>query len=1169
MPSAPDETGPIPTSGIWDERRRALQRVLEKQDSVCAELYGRAVDALGEEPLRSGALVIASHCLRELVNRLGRLLGDSMTGRGLGLTRAVEGMATVWARHGGSLAHASETGEAAGQGELFELIGAIGKVLDAFNAGRASVRTLRSVLAVGNPTELDNPTVRTFKQSTDAFERFRHPQGSTEGWPKDAGPLLPPLRVIEDAIEGRIGSFFEVAHDVRALLARANKRGPNEEWAAPSDVMFDRVISRIGDLQHRRVFFMELQNPLWILRLLDAGALDPPGVPLDDARGWAPWPAGPYLVRVAGDRPRDVASALEQILRRPGSREVHDSAVKAAAQMPANIVAGLVPILKTIPVTPLDPAIGLGIADLVEVLGRGGHERGAIKLGSALLRPRISQNDGGRPTVGAGIEVYWYSQALQRLSAGLADSPKLLPTLVAWLELALAANGVDPTASYDYGYIARPAIGRNNRRHGRDDITQSLTDVLRDAAVASMRTTSDPAKVLAVLERGHYPLLGRIARYALAETVLDNPTLVDHAFDLLLDRGPLDGQTTPREYLDLARHTLPLLDDLRYRQWETLILGGPQETHGRRDRIREHLQPGETEEGVWAEYADRWLLDILGTVGAPALRGDALARLAGLRERLGDPHDPSPGDIAFVESSSLSDSDADTLRGLSVREVIEFATAWTPPTPDRWGTASYDVGHAFSAVVQERPVEFCGQAREVIQLPGLFVGRFFDGLRSAIDSGSSLDWPPLLDALPDLPESSASAAIDAEADHDERPAYALRTAIYVLQAAVGKPTSGFTNDYVDQALEFTLRYLHDPEPQPDAPTTVDEIERDPVNIALNSVQPVAVATCVRLAHFAKANNAPTTSSVTDRVTAGLTGLLEPERVGSSPVAAALGSSLGQLFWLAPDWVETHAGRLLGADWYGDIVATVALLYYSRPASFFPVMSGKLAELISRVRDGEDLNWAWTHHVSIIELLGESMMRMVLTGERDLSDNLVAQYLLEVPPRTRGEVLFRVGNLLGQEDNIPADILDRARGLWDARAEATRQNPVALPELSGFYVWVDSGKFSVDWWLPRLREVALTTDLEGVTYLGEHLVEAAPHDPGGALDVLDTLIRGISEPWARYDLVDHAPHVIAHALDCGDKAIAEKARNLTDYLGRQGYLQISDLVGQAQSSLQTP
>lgn len=52
----------------------------------------------------------------------------------------------------------------------------------------------------------------------------------------------------------------------------------------------------------------------------------------------------------------------------------------------------------------------------------------------------------------------------------------------------------------------------------------------------------------------------------------------------------------------------------------------------------------------------------------------------------------------------------------------------------------------------------------------------------------------------------------------------------------------------------------------------------------------------------------------------------------------------------------------------------------------------------------------------------------------------------------------------------------------------------MVELKDFYTGVHSGKFAVDWWLPRLREVAVATDLEGMTHLGEHLVEAAQHDP---------------------------------------------------------------------------
>ncbi|GAA3537135.1 hypothetical protein [Kribbella ginsengisoli] len=1156
------EIARVRTARIWDARRRALQRVLGKQDSICGELYERALDALGEDPLTDGALVIASHCIRELVNRLGRLRGDVLTGKGLGLTSAVEGLAKVWAVNSEPVIHAAESGESAPQLELTALIDSVRSVVGSFDAGRASAVSLRSVLAVGNSVELDNPTVKSFKRATDAFERFRHPQGNTQGWPRDAEPLLPHLRVIEDAIEGRIGSFFEVVEDVRALLIEVNRRSDGGDWQPPTDELFARVISRIGDLQHRRVFFAELRNPLWVSRLLKAGALKPPTVPPDDANGWIPWPAGPYLVKVAAENPQDVSTALELILRQQDqTREVRDFAVKSAARMPAEVVASLVPVLQLIPAVTLDPVIGLGIARLIEKLGLGGHGKAALRLGGELLRPRVSPSGQRWSEVTAGIESYWYGEAVGHFCAGLADNPRLLPTLIRWLKLALDAEGADPSAAYDLSYLWRPAIGDAGRRDGRHDMREVLVDAVRDVAIATLATTVTPEQVITSLEGGGYQVLRRIARHVLAETVTGTSPALDLAFERLLDTGPLNGLATPREYLELASATLPLLDDGRYREWEALALAGPQDSAGKRERIRAHLKPGQTEDGVWTEYAERWLLDVLGTIGAGALRGQAHVRLAGLTASLGAPHDPSLAGIT-VERDGAADAEATKLRGLTVDEIIEFARGWTPSGRGEWDTDSFDVGQAFASAVEERPLEFSQHAHDVVVLPELFVGRFFDGLRQAIDSAKTIDWPMLLDALSAMPGGPSVAAAT-----DRRPTYSIRAAMYVLQAGQGKASSsGFVAGYVDKSLDFTLRYMGDPEPLPDSPMSVGEIAGDPLTTALNAVRPIAVATSIRLAYFAKAKESSTAADMITRVTEALSGLLQPERVESSALAAAFGTSFGQLYWLVPEWLEVHSAQLLGEDWYGDVVASVALLSYERPL-FLRVMDGKLAEFIARSGQGEPFDWTWTQRESIIERLGECLLRLVLLGERDLTDELVSQYLLSVQAEVRGAVLSDIGRRLAQDDRVPEDVLARARSLWDARAEVAKQDSTSMVELKDFYTWVHSGKFAVDWWLPRLREVALSTDLEGLTYLGEHLVEAAQHDPATAVEVLSTVVRRVTVSWARYDLIEHAPQVIAHALASTDEATAEAARDLIDYLGREGYLNMSDLVAEAQAVLE--
>ena len=84
-------------------------------------------------------------------------------------------------------------------------------------------------------------------------------------------------------------------------------------------------------------------------------------------------------------------------------------------------------------------------------------------------------------------------------------------------------------------------------------------------------------------------------------------------------------------------------------------------------------------------------------------------------------------------------------------------------------------------------------------------------------------------------------------------------------------------------------------------------------------------------------------------------------------------------------------------------------------------------------------------------------------------------------------------------------------------------------------------------------------------LGEALEKTAPEAPGAVADILEILLakRG-DQPLGQYDLVEHAPAIIAAALDSGDRGTAETGQRSMDALGRSGHIRIDELVEQRRS-----
>ena len=768
----------------------------------------------------------------------------------------------------------------------------------------------------------------------------------------------------------------------------------------------------------------------------------------------------------------------------------------------------------------------------------------------------------------AGIESYWYRKALARFLNGLAGSEKLLTSIVIWLEEAQKAEGIDPATRHDFSYFQRPSIAEEGERHRSDEIGNALVDAVRDTAIAAIKGGSDPEATTILLERGGFSILKRIARHVLAETVGNIESALKPALEHLLDRTALDGGITPSEYFTLARAALPILDDEHYLEWEALILAGPPNEQSTRGRIREHLEDGEIEDEVWERHADHWKLNYLGTIGADSLRGTSLQLLETLTETYGVASNPSPVGVVVSTGEGEASTYLADLRKRTPQEVVDYAREWEFPQSEHWNSGAFDVGQAFSTVVKERALEFSRLAPEVVNLPSLFVGRFFDGLREALDGGVAVEWQVLLGSLMSLPIQSS--AVTSEDDSSEEWRYPIVTALHVIERGLDKrASSGFVQSDFDLALDFASRYLLDPDPVSDSPSSFADLGGDPINRALNGVQTVAIATVARLAHASTHAFDEGSEEFVQRAVGTLDMLLTPERTQSSAVAAAFGSAFGQLQESAPLWLDEHQDRLLTADWYGDVVSIVAVLFYRRPGEFFDVMSAKVSELIDRASKGEDFKKGWTQNVSVVERIGEHLVLMVLNDQRELTDPMVEQFFRETPAALKAAALGEIGRILSNDQSIPSEILVRAQQLWDHRAEAVSKSGSDMTELSQFYMWVHSGAFPIDWWLPRLLEVVAATDFEGRTYLGEHLAEASRVDPASALEVLDRLIRTTSTTWVRYGLVEYAPEVIARAQVSGIEEAEARGRDLTDYLGREGFLRFSDLVEEAQASLDDP
>jgi hypothetical protein len=445
-----------------------------------------------------------------------------------------------------------------------------------------------------------------------------------------------------------------------------------------------------------------------------------------------------------------------------------------------------------------------------------------------------------------------------------------------------------------------------------------------------------------------------------------------------------------------------------------------------------------------------------------------------------------------------------------------------------------------------------------------------DGLREGVkDHEGELDWEPLLSALLSLPSSSDENRPDDGPDVHGW-AHPIRQALAVVGLGAREGGNALPVKLLPAAAAFVARYLTDPDPAPDPEPDVEQNKElsygsGPLQQSLNTVRPEAIRVLVALALYEhKQTEVPARPGPVVTLTSEhLSQLMKPSRDGASAVAAALGEAYGKILAFAPGWIEQHRASLLSSDAFGDVVVTTALVCYSTSRPLVQSLEPNLADLIRRASRGDRIAEGWRVDRTPLERIGDHLLLMYLWGAYELDTPLIDQFFHEAPPEVRGSVLGHLGwLLLGDDDDIAEDILQRARQLWEARATEVTEGRADPVELRDFFWWVHCGKFAIEWWLPLLKQAADATDFEGRTYLGEHLAEAARINPRMTVEILSRLLQSAPRPMARYNLIENAPAIIARGLDCGDTEAAQEAQRLMDWLGKIGYLEIKDRVDQA-------
>lgn len=210
-----------------DERRLRVLDALQSRSPRLAGVYRTGLEALRSTPsegCESARVSVACHCMRELMNGLPAVLGDTV------VPRPEPPSSALMAKLPEMLARHPDVDLAAEQDSIpvpRAVAHALGALIGAAAQERGRNRANAAALVTGG-TDARHPAIQQWMDAYQFFLGWTHLDRNheTRPLPQD-GDLLAAIRVVEDVIEVRTAVFFDNLHSIEALLAEIN--APIEE----------------------------------------------------------------------------------------------------------------------------------------------------------------------------------------------------------------------------------------------------------------------------------------------------------------------------------------------------------------------------------------------------------------------------------------------------------------------------------------------------------------------------------------------------------------------------------------------------------------------------------------------------------------------------------------------------------------------------------------------------------------------------------------------------------------------------------------------------------------------------------------------------------------------------------------------------------------------------
>lgn len=954
----------------------------------------------------------------------------------------------------------------------------------------------------------------------------------------------------------------------------------------PTAEQLQKVAALVAKPDSRAYFFDRLENPEWVIPLVEGGFFaDPPDPVAAGEPGYVrfpPWPEGRYLARMATLAPSGVARALSQVAVNDNPA-VTQPLLEAAVALPDEQLRELqTNVIRWVgaayPEMFADEA-----AEAVRRLVEIGELRGGLSAASELLAvqadPRLAEKAlsgdsplRAQPEAVGRISEWEYERVLGSLVLPIVDQAGMdgIRLIMTLLDDALRLSRWDDEVESDaYSYIWRPAIEDHAQNSDSPGIKNALTSALRDAAIRySSRGDSELEVVVGELE-SRSVLHRRIALHVLA-IATGGSSLVNARVG---DRQLFDDYRLKHEYAALLRQRFDEADIETRRRVIGWIDDGP-DLDDYRERHSEFDGVPPSEQDV-ERYARVWRRDWYSFI-APYLEDDEADRFRALVAEFGEAQHP---DFLSWSSSWVgpeSPLTSDELLERSPGEVVEYLRTWRPGSDSgsRFGPSMEGLGRALVGVVKKRAPEYAALAEHLTDVDPTYVRSLFSGLEASLKEGEAFRWDEPL-TLARFAAQQPFEADEEVPDRDRDPGWrwCRREVASLLRTGFADRENRIPFRLRDDAWYLVERLTNDPNPSPEHEHRYGGDNMDPFTLSINTNRGTAMHAVVEYALWTRRELESAGKDISvgfdamPEARAVLEHHLDPEVDPSPAVRSVYGRWLPWLLLLDEGWVLDHIGDVLPAapeqSRLRDSAWSTYISWCPPYDSVFRALSAEYEAAIRRVPSGGASGRLPRESVDV--KLGEHLIAFYWRGVAD--DQVLERFFGQADDEVASDVMEFVGRALrNTEGEISEGVGKHVRELWDRRLAVATADPVAHRlELRAFGMSFASGKLDRTWALEALeRAVALA----GAPRLGhlvvEKLAEVAASDPAVATRILAKMLAHPENEWDHLGWRDEARSIVASAASSSDPSVAESLAAIVDFYVRRGDLDFRDLLPRAHS-----